>query len=149
MYFTLVFICCCLFFCKDTLFFLISWKKVFLVAQTVRVLGGTAIFFLSAREKDVILHPKTASALSLASQGARGKSGQHRVTILPNGKGRASKGARHSKCHRKQTAGLGRQGWKREVRAHDMYRDVHDGKPYGLKNQIYRQLRVDSPVVGG
>ena len=148
MYFTLVFICCCLFFAKIHYFFNFL-KKSFFSCSDSACFGWDCNFFLSAREKDVILHPKTASALSLASQGARGKSGQHRVTILPNGKGRASKGARHSKCHRKQTAGQGRQGWKREVRAHDMYRDVHDGKPYGLKNQIYRQLRVDSPVVGG
>ena len=85
-------------------------KKSFFSCSDSACFGWDCIFFLSAREKDVILHPKTASALSLASQGARGKSGQHRVTILPNGKGRASKGARHSKCHRKQTAGQGRQG---------------------------------------
>ena len=35
---------------------------------------------------------------------AGGKSGQHRVTILPNGKGLFVKTERHSKCHRKQTA---------------------------------------------
>ena len=62
-----------------------------------------------------------AASLSLAScyvQFARGKSGQHRATILPNRKGSAAQAAGYSKCHRKQTA-MQWQGCNREVRAHD------------------------------
>lgn len=44
-------------------------------------------FFSTGVKKCVILQFETATALSLAEQSARGKSGQQRVAILPNGKG--------------------------------------------------------------
>ena len=48
---------------------------------------------------------------------AGGKSGQHRVAILPNGKGCMPQDMRYSKCHRKHTAtvrGLAPAGSKGE-----------------------------------
>ena len=49
--------------------------------------GGEKVFFSTGVKKCVILQFETATALSLAEQSARGKSGQQRVAILPNGKG--------------------------------------------------------------
>ena len=75
----------------------------------------------------------------------RGKSEQHRAAILPNGKVLM----KQQIVPQKITAAL---AVRVKMRGKSSQRNVvirFGGKPYGLKDQIYRHLRVGSLAVGG
>lgn len=98
---------------------------------------------------------KSVVALSLVDPLAgatRGKSGQHRVPYFLTGRDAMPQGLRHSKCHRNHTANVDHRHGKGASARQELttvFSDDIDGKPYGLKDQIYRQSRVDSPLPGG
>ena len=82
----------------------------------------------------------------------RGKSGQHRVAILPNGKvfrkGQQKVPQKIYRLRHHGTAGAGKgENARQELTTYCS--DASDGKPYGLKDQIYRQSRADPSVAGG
>ena len=80
---------------------------------------------------------------------AGGKSGQHEPPYFLTGRRQEGKRPADSKCRRKQTAPQGVRVKTRGKSSRQPTAMPADGKPYGLKDQIYRQSRAGSPVVGG
>lgn len=85
----------------------------FVSKQSAKVHKKIKIFFLfvfTLKKMCTFALGNGIRSIAGSHSAAGGKSGQHRATILPNGKGRGAKAPRHRQCHRNYTAVVFRDG---------------------------------------
>jgi len=123
--------------------FIPRWRNHCLVRK--KIILPYVIFF-------VFLQIEITAADSIAGRTLRGpaggKSGQREPPYFLTGRQLGGKGPADSKCHRKKNR-LRVRVQARSKSPRQAAVMPPDGKPYGLKDQIYRHLRAGSPVVGG
>ena len=130
------------------------------VADKAHYTASDRSFFYLCQKKEVLLQNKkqestlttktvtVSIAGSACKRAARGKSGQLEPPYFLTGRRQEGKRPADSKCHRK-TNRLRARVQARGKSSRQVAVMPPDGKPYGLKDQIYRQLRAGSPVAEG